>query len=147
LLSDVEFTVEAFSNGPDCEHAVATIVVRDLQNNVLWADAGPTRYLFGLNEARDAPAMQAALSDWIATDNQAFASSAALPAWPANAESPESGEFPFYVEPEWADREGYESLRAEGVPIYCYVQGMESLSCVALQNGSMHKVGVQSFPG
>jgi len=33
------------------------------------------------------------------------------------------------------------------VPVFCYVQGMESMACVALQNGEMTKVGVQTFPG
>ena len=59
---------------------------------------------------------------------------------------PRSGEFPFYPEP-YYDRSGYEVLRQSDVPLFCYVQGMESIACVALENGRMEKVGVQSFPG
>jgi hypothetical protein len=58
-----------------------------------------------------------------------------------------NSEFPFYLEPEWNDRVGYEELRARNAPMYCYVQGMESLACLALQDGQLYKIGVQSFPG
>jgi hypothetical protein len=147
-LSGVEFTIEAFSSGPDCQHAVATIVIRDLQSNVLWADAYVTEHVMSLAGANDAPALQAAMAEWIETDDPAFANTGALPPWPQGADGPsDNSEFPFYLEPEWNDRDGYEALRAGGTPVYCYVQGMESMACLALQNGQLHKVGVQSFPG
>jgi hypothetical protein len=31
--------------------------------------------------------------------------------------------------------------------LFCFVQGMESLACLALQDGALVKVGVQAFPG
>ncbi|MBS0384552.1 MAG: hypothetical protein JSS00_04300 [Proteobacteria bacterium] len=138
--------VEASSAGPDCAHAVATIAVRDASGKVLWADAAPTEHLMTLAQARDLPAMQHALAEWIDSNNRTIASSSALPDWPQGANAPQNGEFPFHPEQEFT-RDAYMALRAANVPVFCYVQGMESQACVALQDGAMTKVGVQSFPG
>jgi hypothetical protein len=57
------------------------------------------------------------------------------------------GEFPFYPE-EGMDQVTYEQIRAEKQKIFCYVQGMESIACVAIsKNGAATKIGVQTFPG
>ena len=138
--------VEATSAGPDCTHAVATIAVRDMSGKVLWADAAPSEHLMTLAQARDLPAMEHALAEWIDSSNRTIATSSALPDWPQGADAPQNGEFPFYPESEF-NRDAYLALRTANVPVFCYVQGMESLACVALQNGEMTKVGVQSFPG
>lgn len=57
-----------------------------------------------------------------------------------------SGEFPFYVE-EGLDRAAYEAVRGRDAPMFCYIQGMESAACLALEDGRLAKIGVQSFPG
>jgi len=138
--------VEATSAGPDCTHAVATIAVRDISGKVLWADAAPSEHLMTLAQAHELPAMERALGEWINSNNRTIATSSALPDWPQGADAPQNGEFPFYPEREF-DRDAYLALRTATVPVFCYVQGMESQACVALQNGAMTKVGVQSFPG
>jgi hypothetical protein len=138
--------VEASSAGPDCTHSVATIAVRDNNGKVLWADAAPSERLMTLSQAHDLSAMERALGEWIDSNNRTIASSSALPDWPEGANAPQNGEFPFYPEREY-DRDAYMALRTANVPVFCYVQGMESEACVALQNGAMTKVGVQSFPG
>jgi hypothetical protein len=146
-LSGVEFTVEAISSGPDCEHAVATLAVRDLQHNVLWSEAAPSAHIMVLADAHDEAAMRAALTEWgDASNNTTMQTTSALPDWPQGSDGPVSGEFPFYVEPGY-DRDSYLQLRESNVPLFCYVQGMESMGCLALQNGSLNKIGVQSFPG
>lgn len=145
-LGGVEFSVEASSAGPDCEHAVATLVIRDPANRVLWAEAYPAEFVMTLTEAHDAGAMRTALAEWIDSSNHTIATSAAFPEWPANAETPVSGEFPFYPEPGW-ERDSYEALRARDVPVFCYVQGMESQACLAWDNGGLDKIGLQTFPG
>ena len=38
-------------------------------------------------------------------------------------------------------------LRGQKLPLFCYVQGMESMGCVALDGESITKVGLQTFPG
>ena len=138
--------VEALSAGPDCAHAVATIAVRDASGKVLWADAAPSEDLMTLAEAHDLPAMQRSLAEWIGSNNRTIATSSALPDWPQGADAPQNGEFPFYPEHD-LDRDAYQALRTANVPVFCYVQGMESQACIALQDGAMSKVGVQTFPG
>lgn len=139
-------SIEAHSAGPDCAHAVATITVRDVSNEVVWTDVHVTAQVMVLAGAQDSASMQSALHEWIASDHPSFATSAALPDWPQGAEQPAAGEFAFYVD-ESLDRANYVALRSRGVPVYCYVQGMESLNCLALENGIMTPIGVQTFPG
>jgi len=140
------YQVQAASAGPDCAHAVATIAVRDSSGKVLWVDAAASEHLMTLAQARELPAMQRALGEWIDSNNRTIAASSALPDWPQGASAPQNGEFPFYPEHD-LDRDAYMRLRTANVPVFCYVQGMESMACVALQNGEMTKVGVQTFPG
>jgi hypothetical protein len=56
------------------------------------------------------------------------------------------GEFYFYPEA-GVDRATYESVRAARLPVFSYVQGMESMAVIVLRNGRMEKLGAQSFPG
>lgn len=141
------FRSEAYSNGQKCDGAVATIVLRDAKGHVLWTDAMAVEHLMTFVTAKAPNKMRAALSEWLA-QRHSFRSSADLPAWSRGAESPSVvGEFPFYAA-EGMDQAAYEEIRAQRLPMFCYVQGMESLSCVAVaRDGSATKVGVQSFPG
>ncbi len=41
----------------------------------------------------------------------------------------------------------YERLAGEAKPMFCYVQGMESLACLVEFDDRLEKIGVQSFPG
>lgn len=146
-LSGTEFTVEAGTIGADCAKAVATIVVRDVQDFALWAEAYNTEHVMVLASAHDPAAMRTALTEWIdPASNSTMQTTSALPEWPANADLPSSGEFPFYPQ-EGVDRDAYNAIRTANTPMYCYVQGMESLACIALMNGEMSQVGVQLFPG
>jgi len=145
-VSGTELTVSATSTGPDCEHAVATLVVRNAQNDVLWAEAAASEDIMTLAAARDRAAMQTALGEWINSSNHTMATTSALPDWPANETGPQNGEFPFYPA-EGYDRDAYMTLRQNNAPLYCYVQGMESQACLAYTDGQLDKVGVQTFPG
>ena len=136
---------EAFSNGPNCQKAIVVITVRGPDGSAQWVDAMKASDLMTFGEVKTVKAMQAALKDWIAQSGP-FRSAADLPPWPPGAEHPVNGEFPFYPE-QGVDRDYYEKARAMRAPLFCYVQGMESMSCVALIEGGMVKLGVQSFPG
>lgn len=139
--------VEARAAGPDCERAVATLAIRNGEGRVLWAEAYPTEHVMVLADARDSAAMEAALAEWIAPETDTtMQTSAALPEWPDTAETPQNGEFPFYPA-EGYDREAYNALRASELPLYCYVQGIESMACLVLRDGALEKIGLQSFPG
>lgn len=140
------FPTEAFANGPNCKQAVATIIVRAPDGAVRWADAAPAEHLMTLAGAKTRGQMARALKDWLAQTHM-FKSSADLPPWPKGADAPQAGEFPFYPEP-GVDRDSYEQTRAARDPIFCYVQGMESMACLVLsKDGQMSKIGVQAFPG
>lgn len=145
-LSGVDFTVEASTAGADCATATATLVVRDAQGNEVLHETGEAAHIMTLAPAQDVAAMDTALAEWIAFDNHTMPTTAALPEWPAGASQPQNGEFPFYQE-EGVTRRDYNLLRQRNVPLFCYIQGMESLGCFALENGRLTKVGAQSFPG
>jgi hypothetical protein len=144
--SGLVLRAEAFSNGPSCARAVVTLVVRDGDGRVLWTDAAAAEHLMTFVDAKTRKQMTRALHDWL-RQSHTFKSTADLPEWRKGADAPVSGEFPFY--PEFGiDRDAYEETRAARQPIFCYVQGMESMACIAFANdGQMTKVGVQSFPG
>ena len=136
---------EAFSHGPSCDKAVVVVVVRGANGAPLWVDSRNGSFVALFAGVKAPGDMKKALADWI-RQNHMFRSSANLPAWPRGADQPTAGEFPFYVE-DGMDRDGYEAIRAARAPVFCYVQGMESMACVVLKDGGMQKVGVQSFPG
>lgn len=144
--SGVDFAVEAQTFGPNCEKAVATLVIRNTQGGVVWTESYPTQNVMVLAPAHDAAAMQAALRQWITESNHTITTSSAFPEWPQGASGPQNGEFPFYPSDQF-DRDNYEALRRTNTPVYCYVQGAESQACLALMNGELVNVGVQTFPG
>jgi hypothetical protein len=145
--SDAQYSVEATSAGPDCARAVATFVVRDASGAPLYAEAYLAQHVMVLSDVSDAAAMETALREWTNPANSTtMATTSALPDWPARASGPENGEFPFYAD-ESVDRDTYLGLRQADVPLLCFVQGMESLACLALRNGQLEKIGVQTFPG
>lgn len=141
----IAYYSEAFSHGPNCANAVVTIVVRTSKGVPLWVDAMPASQLMTFQRITTGHRMRAALVEWLDQPGT-FKSSADLPAWAQGADAPAAGEFPFYPEAD-VDRDSYEKTRAAKAPVFCYVQGMESMSCVVLQGGTMSKIGVQSFPG
>ncbi len=137
--------VTAAVEGGDCASAQATLTIRSV-GVTLFSETHAAANVMSLAQANDAAAMETALADWISSGNHTMATSGALPDWPAGAEAPQSGEFPFYPE-EAMTRERYLALRAADAPLFCFVQGMESQACLALQNGALEKVGLQLFPG
>jgi hypothetical protein len=138
----ISFTATA--DGPSCANAVATLAARGADGKVLFVDVAPSADLMTLHDKPSAEAMNAGLLEWIDPKNAAK-TTADLPVWPKGAPQP-PGEFPFYPEDAY-DQVAYEALRKQALPVFCYVQGMESLSCLVLQDGGLNKVGVQAFPG
>ena len=136
---------EAFSHGPNCLKAIVVITVRGPDGSPQWIDAMKASDLMTFADVKTTSAMKAALNDWIAQGGP-LRTAGDLPTWLPGAEHPVNGEFPFYPE-QGVDRDYYEKARAMRAPLFCYVQGMESMSCVALIEGGMVKLGVQSFPG
>jgi hypothetical protein len=137
--------VEAFAHGGRCDQAVVMLVVRDADGAPLWTDSRVGAFVMLFSGVKTGREMQSALSSWIRQDHQ-LKSAANLPPWPVGAEQPSFGEFPF-IPDEGVDRATYEAARNSRLPLFCYVQGMESMACVVLKDGDMTKFGVQLFPG
>ena len=139
------FQIEASASGADCAQAQASIAIRN-GGEALWSEIYPANQVMVLAGAESVEDMQRRLNEWISPPGAARNSTGDLPVWAAGANQPMSGEFPFYVE-EDVDRARYETIRGADAPMFCYVQGMESEACLALENGRLTKIGVQSFPG
>lgn len=144
-IGSENFSVEANTTGPDCARAVATFVIRNTGGEPIWAEAHLPAHIMTLASAHDPAAMNTALAEWT-TNSSMMQSTSALPEWAANATSPQSGEFPFYLNDGYT-RESYAAMRAANYPMFCYVQGMESLSCLIYGDGGIEQIGVQTFPG
>ena len=141
-------TVSAIAIGPSCAQAVLMITLREADGTLLYADTPQAEHLFGFEEAVGSPqTMTAALEEWILPGWPERGGE--LPAWSDEAMGALGGEFPFYVEPEM-DESAYSRIREADGPLFCYIQGMESVACLGLYPESENlwvKIGAQSFPG
>jgi hypothetical protein len=143
------------AKGADCPNAEVTIYLVDPAGGVARTDtfkAADLRAVFGdaaEKPAMDRASMSAALSAWIApNDDQLFKHTGDLPPWATARSEPAGagGEFPFRPE-EGTSRAAYEKQRAANLPMFCYVQGAESMRCVVVEKGVLRSIGLQSFPG
>lgn len=140
------YIAEASTSG-ECGLGEILLVVRNGKNETVWSETYQTGDLFGFDDILTAADMKLAMTDWLGAYAQQ-SSSGSLPVWPAGADAPDAGEFPFFVE-EGVDRDLYEEVRAEDRGMICYVQGRESLLCLLRHpgTGALEAVGVQTFPG
>lgn len=145
--ADPNASIEAITTGPDCARSVATLIIRNGSGEPQYSTTYIPAHVMTLAQAHDTAAMQTALTEWIdPASNTTMQTTSALPEWPANAELPQNGEFPFYPETD-VTRDIYNSYRERNLPMYCYVQGMESQACLTWDADSLVLLGVQSFPG
>lgn len=140
------FSVEATTTGPDCARAVATLAIRTASGEPLYTTAHVANDLMTLRGVADPAAMQTALGEWVDAADPTVATTNALPEWGANEQYPVDGEFPFYPV-EGFDRAAWEAMRTHAYPVFCYVQGLESLACIIYGDGGIEHIGVQTFPG
>ncbi|GAM96915.1 hypothetical protein U91I_00536 [alpha proteobacterium U9-1i] len=140
------YAVTASTTGPTCAQSVVLLVVRDSDGEVVWTDARPAAQVMGLTAPTTRTPMAAALQAWIGYGARGETTTD-LPPWPLEREPPTSaGGFEFAPE-SWIDRETYLEMRARAEPMFCYVQGMESLACLVERWDQLEKVGVQAFAG
>jgi hypothetical protein len=137
--------VEAFSDGPTCAKSVSTIVVRTHTGAVVHNSSYVSEFVLPLSDARTTGDMRTALRHWIGTRGGRF-DHAALPNWLATKTEPEPKEFGF-IPAEGLSRTDYLAIKANRTPVFCYVQGIESLNCLVWRNNSLQPFGVQQFPG
>ena len=143
-----KLSVEALSDGPSCSLAVVMLVIRNSKGEPLWIESNKASGVFTFTQANPAntKAMTEALKEWIMKDDR-LQQAGALPDWKPGADAPEASEFPFYTD-EGITRDDYLNMRNAKLPMFCYVAGIESEACLVLnKDGTIVKVGSQSFPG
>ncbi|MBO6797506.1 hypothetical protein [Maricaulis sp.] len=82
--------------------------------------------------------LPAAIEDWL-TAGPGRSRTSELPPYQDTAE------FPFMSGADGPNQ--HEAWRSGDYPMQCYVQGMESMNCVALVEGEIVELGYQLFPG
>jgi hypothetical protein len=143
-----KLTVEAYTDGPTCALAVVTLVIRNSKDEPLWFETSDTRYILSFSEQPKANArvMATTLKEWVKSDDR-LQHTNALPEWKKGADAPVAAEFPFYVH-DGITQQDYSQMRDAKLPMFCYVAGMESEACLVLtKEGTIVKIGSQSFPG
>lgn len=150
------YAVEASSVGPDCKRAVALMVVRDAKGDVKYSFSGAAKDNGIFGNLADAPVtdiktMRVALGEWLdAGLSSKMNYLSKYPQWKDGAEGPAEvppAEFPFTASSDLT-RDTYESWRKQNLPVFCFVQGIESERCLVLgKDGSVSEVGIQVFPG
>ena len=140
------FRIEASTSGQDCAHAIAMISVRDASGGTRWTEEYPVDQVLGLGGASSQQELEARLAQWIDQTDADYATTADLPEWSPEQDYPANGETAFHPG-DGIDRVAYEAMRARASPVMCYVQGMESLVCLAWENGELQKIGLQTAPG
>lgn len=143
------YEVTGAAGGPTCQSGTAVITIRNPESGkVLLSESVDvdvmTNTVFA--DSKSPTSLKRGLDDWIR--QTADDTTATLPEWAAGAEMPMQGEFAFYPE-EGTTRAAYASLKTASLPIFCFVQGGESLACFALDRSSdtLKKIGLQTFPG
>lgn len=130
--------IEALASGPSCKDAVAVLTIRKASGQVLWTRAHAARELLNFTQdpITDSKSMTVKLKEWMSGDG--FMNSA--------DKLTESGEFPF-TRAEGVNQTMFKKYQASKLPVFCYVQGMESGNCLIVDKGTVVELGIQSFPG
>ena len=131
--------IEASSTGPNCPQAVITISLRQGNGEALWTHSYIAKQLLNFSQinSSDTKAMAKTLGNWIS--GEGFMKTAdALKL---------DGEFPF-TSTEGVDAATLAQYRKAKLPLFCFIQGMESGNCLAKnKDGNLIELGLQSFPG
>lgn len=126
------------SDGPSCTQAVVTFIARNAQGDVLWAFASTYYDLTaGGTPPEDAPAgsseeMDRFLQGWA---NVTEMRTGDLPQWRADAATLTESATTFAYETPF-DRETYERLRTNNLPMICYASAAEAAHCLIIDPAS-----------
>lgn len=147
------YVLEAAATGDRCEAGDIEISLKTRRGAPVWRFRTSADVMFLSQEVKNRADMAEALSEWVAPPSLGMTRTTDLPRWRSGRSGPGTGreEFPFYPA-EGMTRARYEALRARSLPMFCPVQGLESLVCVALDESrakgpEVVTLGFQSFPG
>lgn len=145
-------TLEAHAVGPTCANSAVVLLVVDGKGVVQWSTTRLAYQNLMFQEGiTDNASMKSALAAWLSQGLETKPQTAKeLPDWKAGKDQAEregDGEFGFFAAPD-VSRDFYISLREENQPLFCFVQGIESTSCVAAAGPqSIYEIGGFTFPG
>ncbi len=147
------YLLEASATGDVCAGGDIQISLRTRRGAELWRFQTSADVMFLSQDVRNRADMAEALTEWVAPPQVGMTRTIDLPKWRSGRSGPGTGreEFPFYPA-EGMTRTRYEKLRARKLAMFCVVQGLESLVCIALDENpsgppSVVTLGFQSFPG
>lgn len=145
-------TLEAHAVGPNCANSAVVMLVVDRKGVVQWSTTRLAyQNLMFIDGLKDNATMKAALAQWL---EQGLSSGPQqgkdLPDWKAGKDQAErdgDGEFGFTAASD-VSREYYLEVREKNQPMFCFVQGVESTSCITASGpSSISELGGFSFPG
>lgn len=130
--------ITARADGPSCEQAVVTLVVRNASGDPLWAFAST---YYDMTSGGRPPEgahsvsndqMDAFLASWA---DVTIMRSSELPAWREGATTLTDSTSTFTYETPF-DRDAYEMLRARNLAMICYAAAVETTQCLILDPAS-----------
>ncbi len=154
ITRDRTLTVEAFSDGPDCTKATVAIAIRDQSGDALWTDAGSAGAIVTFKDvgATNVAVMKTALDEWV-RGAPFMRQTDAIPDWPSDAPEPttklwsQNDKTGFrFVPAAGIDRAKYVAVREAKLPLLCYGIARDRLTCIAVSDDGVTKVGEQYFP-
>ncbi len=139
--------VTARAEGPSCAQAVVTLVIRSANGDALWAYAA--KYLdltMGGAGPEGAPEvteeqMDAFLQGWA---NVSMMRSTELPEWRADAPTLSASVQELSYDTPF-NRETYEMLRTQDLPLLCYAAGAEASQCLIIDPASRAPIMIVAF--
>ena len=145
--------LSASSVGETCGTTALLLTVSTAKGDVLWATSFLAQQvsIFSGDNARTDVAMKATLKDWVTIGqgkDVKLTTTKVLPDWKQGEDRPLSeGEFGFFID-ESKLRDTFLELRAKNLPMFCFVQGMESEGCIVAEDKStISNIGGYTFPG
>jgi hypothetical protein len=147
-----KFTLEAHAVGPSCADGAVVLLVIDDKGIVQWSTTRLSHQNAMFQEGvTDNASMTTALAGWLAQGLETKPQVAKdLPYWKLGKDQAEregDGEFGFFASPD-VTRDFYISVRDENQPVFCFVQGIESTSCIeAAGPQNIYELGGFTFPG
>ena len=136
--ADAADVITTSSQGPTCQQAVVTLVVRNASGDPLWSFASMYYGMrFGGLPPENAPSvpvedMEAFLASWADTTTMR---SGELPQWNEDEDAPAAADSAFTYETP-LDREAYRTQRDRNLPMICYAAGVETTQCLIAPPGS-----------
>jgi hypothetical protein len=144
------YSIAAHAVGERCQTAIVVVAVTDAKHKPIWQTSRLSENvaMFSDEHTGKGTKMPAALKDWVQTGfDTSPANAGALPDWPAGATEPTREEFGFFIDAE-IDQNTYLGWRKQKRPVFCFVQGIESETCIlADDSGQIWDIGGINFPG